>query len=151
CVGYDAILDPVKEFFGGTPNPSDGYCQPSCAAGCPEHYLCDGDFCKPDVSWAAPEPTLIWDGAVGGVLVGRDQSTTVEVEEGSVVSVIGTAASPVDAAIVSTTWTTVSADGDYMQFEDSTIEIETTVPFGAGNYRRVEFTATDERARSSVI
>src|SRR5262245_11463360 len=33
CVRYDSIFDPLEEFFGGTPNPSDGFCQPSCASG----------------------------------------------------------------------------------------------------------------------
>ena len=70
CVRYDAIFDPLKEFFGGTPNPSDGYCQPSCEGGCPDHYTCDGELCTADLYWAYPEPTLTWSGPVEGELTG---------------------------------------------------------------------------------
>jgi hypothetical protein len=149
CVRYDSLFDPLKEFFGGTPNPSDGYCQPSCDAGCPEHYLCEGELCTPDAAWAAPEPTIAWSGAASGELTGRDQMMTVIVEEGSTITLTGSAVSPMDATIVSLTWTTVSGAGDYMSFEDATIE--TTVPLGAGSYRRVEFDAVDDRARSSRV
>lgn len=149
CVSYESIFDPVEEFFGGTPNPSDGFCQPTCAAGCPEHYLCDGDFCEPDASWVAPEPTVAWSGAVSGELVGREQMTTVRVEGGATLSLTGSATSPAGATIVSSSWTTVSAAGDYLEFDGATLE--TTVPTDAGNFRRVEFIATDDRARSSMI
>lgn len=147
CVSYESVFDPLEEFFGGMPNPSDGYCQPSCAAGCPEHYFCDGDFCTPDVAWVAPVPTVAWSGAVSGELSGRDQSTTVIVEEGSTLTLTGSAVSPAGAAIASLTWTTVSGAGDSMSFEGPTIE--TTVE--AGNYRRVELDAIDDRARSSRV
>lgn len=147
CVEYDSVFDPLKEFFGGTPNPSDGYCQPSCEAGCPEHYFCGGDFCEPDFEWVRPVPTVVWSGAVSGELSGHDQSTTVVVEEGSMISLTGSASSPVGAAITSLSWTTVSLAGDYMEFEGPTIE--TTVP--VDGYRRVELDVVDDRARSARV
>lgn len=149
CVGYDSVFDPLKEFFGGMPNPSDGYCQPSCEAGCPEHYICDGDLCTPDVTWAAPEATIVWSGAASGELSGREQSTTVIVEEGSTLSLTGSAVSPTGATIVGLTWTTVSEAGDSMTFEGPAIE--TTIPIGVGSYRRVELDAIDDRARSARL
>lgn len=149
CVKYDSIFDPAKEFFGGKANPSDGYCQPSCAAGCPEHYLCDGDLCVADQSWAAPQLTVTWTGPVSGELEGRGQSTTVAVEEGSTLNLTGSAVSPTGEQIISQTWTTVSAAGDLVQFEGEAIE--TTVPLGQANYRRVEFSVIDARARTSYL
>lgn len=149
CVQYDSIFDPLKEFFGGMPNPSDGYCQPSCAAGCPEHYICDGELCSADLEWATPEPTIVWSGAVEGELTGRDQMTTVVVEEGSTIAVSGSAESAVGAPIVTLAWTTVSSAGDFMYFDGASIE--TMIPMGAGDYRRVEFDATDEQGRTGHI
>jgi hypothetical protein len=149
CVRYDSIFDPVQEFFGGTPDASDGFCQPSCAAGCPDHYVCDGELCSADSLWVTPEPTIMWSGAVTGELTGHDQMMTVAVEEGSTITVSGSAVSPAGAAIVQLAWTTVSGSGDYMYFEDATIE--TMVPLGAGDYRRVEFDATDDKGRVGHI
>jgi hypothetical protein len=149
CVGYDSILDPVKEFFGGTPKPDDGYCQPSCAAGCPDHYVCSDEFCTPDVSWAYPVPTISWTGAATGELSGRDQSMTVVVEGGSTISLTGSAESPSGAAIVSLDWTTVSEAGDYASFAGTMIE--TTVPTGAGSYHHVELDVADDQHRGGHI
>ena len=130
-------------------NPHDGYCQPTCAAGCPEHYLCnnDGDYCSPDVEWAYPIPSVTWAGAVTGELRGAGQMTTVVVEGGSTITLTGSAKSPTGAAIVGLDWTTVSSAADYMDFEGSTIE--TTVP--VGSYRRVELRVTDDEARGGLI
>lgn len=149
CVRYDSIFDPLEEFFGGTPNPSDGFCQPSCAAGCPDHYACDGELCSPDALWAAPQPTIEWSGAVAGELHGRDQTTTVLVEEGSTITLTGSAEPSSGAAIVGLSWTTTSSAGDYMYFDGPSIE--TMVPVGAGDYRRVEFDATDDHGRVGHI
>lgn len=146
CVGYDHILDPVKEFFGGKGNPSDGYCQPTCADGCPDHYVCNGDFCSAEDFWNYPDPTVTWSGDATGEFSGRDESTTVMVEEGSVITLTGSGISPVGAAIVEFNWTTVSQAGDYMELEGAAIEI--TVPAG---YRRVELDATDSESRTGRV
>lgn len=147
CVRYDSIFDPLEEFFGGTANPSDGYCQPSCAAGCPDHYVCDGDVCSPDTLWTTPEPTIQWSGAGMGELTGHDQMTTVLVEEGSTITVSGSAESFSGAAIVGLSWTTTSSAADFMYFEGATIE--TMIP--TGDYRRVELDATDDQGRVGHI
>jgi hypothetical protein len=149
CVRYDSIFDPLKEFFGGTPNPSDGYCQPSCAAGCPEHYVCDGELCSADQLWTIPAPTIAWSGAVVGELTGHEQMTTVVVEGGSTIILSGSATPTSGATVVGLSWTTTSSIGDYLYFDGATIE--TTVPLGAGDFRRVEFDATDDRGRVGHI
>lgn len=150
CVGYDSVWDPLKEFFGGEPNKGDGYCEPSCTAGCPEHYTCDGDLCTPNLAWATPEPTIVWSGAVSGELSGRDQMTTVIVEEGSTITLTGSASSPIGSAIASLTWmTTLPSTGEYMTFEQPTIEI--TLPEGAGNYLRAELDVIDDHSRNAHI
>ncbi|PRQ03286.1 hypothetical protein ENSA5_17230 [Enhygromyxa salina] len=149
CVGYDSIFDPVKEFFGAKVNESDGYCQPSCEDGCPDHYLCNGgdEFCSPDPAWAYPVPAVSWTGDASGELSGRDQSLTVVVEDGSTITLNGSGSSPRGAPIVGLSWTTVSSAADYMDFEGPTIE--TTVP--AGSYRRVELRVADDEARSGML
>jgi hypothetical protein len=149
CVRYDSLFDPLKEFFGGMRNPSDGYCQPSCDAGCPEHYVCDSEeLCSPDATWVSPEPTITWSGAVAGELSGRDQTTTVMVAAGSTITLTGSAESPTGAAIVDFAWTTVSGSGDYMYFYEPTIQ--TMIP-EVGDYRRVELDVTDDKARVGHI
>src|SRR5690606_3665629 len=128
---------------------SDGYCQPSCAAGCPDHYTCNGELCSADQTWVAPEPTIVWSGDVSGELTGRDQMTTVAVPGGAAITLTGSAESPVGDAITSLAWTTVSASGDYMYFDDATVE--TTVPLQAGDYRRVELDVIDDKGRPAHI
>ncbi|PRP97360.1 hypothetical protein [Enhygromyxa salina] len=153
CVGYDSILDPlfdpVKEFFGAKSNEHDGYCQPTCEAGCPEHYVCGegGEFCSPDEDWIYPVPTVTWTGDATGEFSGRDQSTTVVIEEGSTLTLTGTGSSPQGNAIVEYSWETVSGAADYMDFAGPTIE--TTVP--SGSYRRVELRVVDDASRSGMV
>jgi hypothetical protein len=149
CVGYDSLFDPVTEFFGGKVNEHNGYCQPACEGGCPDHYLCgsDGEFCEPDSAWAYPVPTVVWSGDASGELSGRDQMTTVVVEEGSTITLSGTGSSPRGDAIVGYSWVTVSGAADYLELEGQTIE--TTVV--SGDYRRVELTITDDAARTGML
>ncbi|KIG13313.1 hypothetical protein DB30_00361 [Enhygromyxa salina] len=153
CVSHDSIfapvVDPIKEFFGASTDDSDGFCQPTCEAGCPDRYLCgdSGEFCVPDSDWIYPVPTVTWTGDATGEFSGRDQSTTVVVEEGSTISLTGTGSSPQGHPITGYSWTTVSGAADYMDFEGQTIE--TTV--ASGDYRRVEFTVVDDASRSGKV
>ncbi|MCX4241966.1 hypothetical protein [Paraliomyxa miuraensis] len=149
CVDKDSILDPVVDFFGGDPSERHGYCMPRCDAGCPEHYVCNGELCSPDEYWAYPIPTVVWTGAVAGELSGRNGDTTVEVEEGATITLEGFAESPTQTEITELRWTTVSQAGDYLDHEGSSIEI--TVPSGGTGYRRVELTAVDARSRSGML
>ena len=75
--------------------------------------------------------------------------TTVMVEEGSTITITGSAAASSGATIVSTSWTTVSSAADFMYFDGASIE--TTVPIGAGDFRRVELDVTDDRGRVGHI
>jgi hypothetical protein len=150
CVGYESIFAPVVDFFGGEPNEKDGYCVPRCEGGCPEHYLCNGDLCSPDTLWPYPTPIISWSGVVSGELHGGDAVTTrVTVEEGSTLTLRGSAQSPDGTMITGLTWTTVSQAGDSMTIEGESLEI--TVPVGAGSYRRAELTAIDARGRAGII
>jgi hypothetical protein len=152
CVSVDSIFDPVTEpiteFFGGKVDEHSGYCQPVCEGGCPDHYVCDGDgvFCSPDEAWVYPVPTVVWSGDAAGELSGRDQTLTVMVEEGSTITLTGTGSSP-RGEIVGYSWETVSSAADFMNFEGQTIE--TTVP--PGDFRRVDFTITDDAARTGML
>jgi hypothetical protein len=154
CVGYDSltdfVTDPIVEYFGGKPNKHNGYCQPTCEAGCPEHYLCDdgGEFCVPDSLWAHPVPSVVWSGGASGELSGRDATMTVLVEAGSTITLSGSGSSPRGAPIVGYSWTTVSAEADYLDLEGQTIE--TTVP-AMGYYRRVDLTVADDRSRTGML
>lgn len=150
CVDAKSILDPVSEFFGRMPAEDRGYCQPTCDAGCPEHYFCDaeGRFCEPDRSWADPRPTVRWSGAASGEYAGVGQSTTVQVEGGATVTLEGDATSPVDAPVTMLQWNVVSSSGEREEYAGSTLEIPVPADL---SYRRVEFTARDEAFRSATV
>jgi hypothetical protein len=150
CIGHESIFEPVVDFFGGQPNDSDGYCMPRCADGlCPEHYLCSGELCTPDAFWAYPVPAIAWSGAASGEADGRGSSMSVTVEEGSTLSLTGSATSPMGTEITTLAWTTNSQSGEHASFEGPTIVI--TVPTGAGSFRRAELTATDARGRTGLL
>jgi hypothetical protein len=149
CVGHDSIFDPVIDFFGGEPDESDGYCLPRCADGCPAHYVCEGELCSPDALWAHPVPTIAWSGPASGELVGRDATTHVLVEEGTTLSLVGSASSPRHTEITGLSWVTSSQAGEYASFEGATVEL--AIPAGPGSYRRAELTATDARGRTGIV
>ena len=152
CVERDSILDPVKEFFGGMPKENDGYCQPTCANGCPEHYHCDasGRFCRADTNWAYPSASITWTGAVEGSLNGREQSSAkIDVVGGAMITVSGLGMSPIGESIEAMTWTTVSGAGDYETHSGPSVEV--SVPTGSGDYRRVELVVSDASHRSGTV
>ncbi len=140
----EAFGDSVIDFFGGEPSDNTGYCQPLCAHGCPEHYLCnEGDtFCRPDQEWADPQVTLAWEGDVAGTSMASvdGEPDRVVVQGGSEMSISWSMDSPVGAEVQTATWTTVTGAGDYEEADEPTLEI--TVPDG-GSYRRVELELTD--------
>jgi hypothetical protein len=149
CVGYESIFEPVVEFFHGEPDDSDGYCIPSCADGCPEHYTCNGELCSPDEYWAYPTPAIAWSGAASGELAGRGATTTVSVEEGSSLTLVGSATSPTATEITGLSWATNSQAGGHEMLEGAMLEL--TVPTGAGSYARAELTAIDAQGRAGIM
>ena len=151
CVEYDSIFAPVVDFFGGDPRVDDGYCQPLCEDGCPEHYSCgeDGRLCVVDTMWTYPEPAIVWSGPISGEVRGRGEVAEIEVEGGSVIHLRGEVSSPVGAEIVRRNWETVSGAGDYEDFEDVE-ELEVVVPMSSG-YRRAEFRVGDSEHRGGMV
>lgn len=149
CVDVDSILDPVVDFFGGMPREDKGYCQPSCDAGCPEHYACDarGVFCNPDTQWAAPLATIRWDGGAMGELRGNGESRTVEVEEGRTLAIHGSAESPNGTALSRPGWKTTLGSGERAEFDAQSIEV--VVP--RDSYVRAEFSVSDVNHRSANL
>jgi hypothetical protein len=69
--------------------------------------------------------------------------TTVTVEEGSTITLTGSATSPTGVAITSLEWT---VDGEPVELESPTIE--TTVD---DYFRTVELTVIDERSRIAIV
>jgi hypothetical protein len=144
CTDATNGFDNVREFFGGEAPEDRGYCQPTCEATCPEHYVCQGMFCSPTTDWANPIPTIAWlDDSVSG----NGQSKEVELEVGSTVTLRASASSPTDAAITrySWTWTTNRASG-----EQEGTELDLTLDAEAG-FLRAQLLVTDERSRSSLV
>lgn len=136
CVGYEWILDPVTEFFGGEPNESDGYCTPTCAATCPEHYYCDGSYCSVDSGWVNPVVRVEWSGAVNG---STDTGLRALVERGQSVTLVATATSPIDVPIQSFDWTLVNGDtGERVTASGETVSLLVDT-----RYKRAELLVMD--------
>lgn len=145
CVGYESFFDPVVDFFGGEPNESNGYCAPRCADGCPEHYTCEGELCMPDEYWAYPVPNIAWSGAASGETA-VSGTPSVHLEEGSRLTLVGSATSPDGTPIERLSWTISGSDQELTMQEGESLEI--TIPAGAGGYRHVELTVYDARTRT---
>jgi hypothetical protein len=148
CVYYKSILHGVGEFFGSEGDLNGGTCQPSCkTSACPEHYLCDGEFCKADDYWANPIPSIRWSGDAEGSLNGSTQTQSVPLEKGKHVTLTASAESPVHVAIAKYAWTIVAESGERTAYEGMTVDIS----LDSGGFRRAELIVSDADARSAQI
>jgi hypothetical protein len=137
------FFDRFREFFGGDPRDDRGYCQAPCTPACPEHYVCNGQFCLPDSNWTAPVATISWSGAVSGSVTGRNASESLAVEEGQTLMLSASATSPLDAKIETYRWILHTAQGT-VESDQQAVEIA----IEAGSFQRAELTVLDEKSRN---
>lgn len=105
CVYYETVAGDIGEVFNIDRDTDGGYCRPTCAAGCPEHYTCsDGMFCSVDSSWADPVPRVEWSGGAEGSGGGRNQMTRVALERGQSVQLRASAESPLGLQVQTFEW-----------------------------------------------
>lgn len=137
CTDAKSLLDPVDEFFGGEPAKNKGYCAPSCAAGCPEHYLCDGELCRADAEWLTPQVEMSWTGTIEGL---TDTERTIPLSPNAALIVSATTRSPVDVDYEPLRWTIVDGStGERVEQTGSTIALS----LDGARYKRVELMACD--------
>jgi hypothetical protein len=146
CTDASNYFDDVREFFGGEAPKDRGYCQPTCEAGCPEHYTCSGGtFCKPNTDWANPVPTIRWTGASEGDTSDSNMKR-VELEFKGSVTLRASASSPTGASITRYhwSWSSSRASGESEEQElELPLDPET-------NYLRAQLIVSDERSRSGL-
>jgi hypothetical protein len=148
CTDADSIFDGVEEFFGGHARKDKGYCQPLCQPDCPEHYYCAGMFCVPQVGWANPVPSIVWDGAADGMSNNTSAMENVDFAEGKSVHLEASAMSPTDVPISTFSWQRVTSRGEYDTVEGPALDLMLDPDL---SFVRAELTVTDERSRSSFL
>lgn len=146
CVYYKSVLHDVGEFFGSKGDLNGGTCQPTCAATCPEHYICGGQLCKADNDWPNPVPSVSWSGAVEGNLGGSGHMQTVKLEKGKQVTLTASATSPADIAITRYSWTIVTDSGQREPMEAQTVDVVLD-----GSYARAELVVGDADGRTGYL
>jgi hypothetical protein len=147
CIGSENVVETIGQFFSGE-NDNDGYCQLPCSAGCPEHFECGGDFCRPIPGWADPVPSVSWSGAAEGSLSGSAAEEKVPLEPGQVVTLTGSGMSPVGSKIESFAWTLVTDDGARAESSGATLDVTLDAD---DSYRRAELRIADAKLRGAVI
>lgn len=106
CVYYETVLGDIGEVFNIARDTDGGYCRPTCAAGCPEHYICkDGQFCSVDSNWADPVPHVEWSGGASGSDSGRNRMIETPLERGQSVELRARAESPLGLPVETFEWT----------------------------------------------
>jgi hypothetical protein len=144
CMDYKSLFDPVVEFFDAEPDQDDGYCQPLCAASCPEHYECRGTQCVADEDWVKPRLSVSWSGAAQG---STQSEQTLTLPNGSSLTLSAEATSPLGLALEPFVWTIVDgSSGARDEFNGPSVELSVE---GIGSYRRAELTVSDVEAHSS--
>lgn len=137
CTDARSLLDPVDEFFGGEPAQNKGYCHPTCEAGCPEHYVCDGALCRVDAAWLTPQIKMSWIGDVEGA-TSTEQVIQLPCDAKLIVS--ATTSSAVDVDYEPLRWTIVDGStGERVELTGEMIELS----LGEATYKRVELVACD--------
>jgi hypothetical protein len=149
CVYFETVLGDIGEAFNIDRDRDGGYCRPTCAAGCPEHYVCqDGMFCSPDSHWADPIPSVTWSGAVAGAQGGRNGKAQVQLEQGQTVELNASAESPLGFPLQTFEWTVTYESRSQEQQSGRSISImldEKT------SYARAELSVRDADYRTGLF
>jgi hypothetical protein len=145
CMDYKSLFDPVVEFFDAEPDKDDGYCQPLCAASCPEHYECRGAQCVADQDWVNPLLTLSWSGAAQG---STQSEQTLTLANGSSITLSAEATSPLGLALDPFAWTIVDGSSG-ARSEVSGPSVELSVE-DIGSYRRAELRVSDTEGHDAT-
>jgi hypothetical protein len=149
CAYYESILGDVGEVFGVEHDYDSGYCQPLCAGGCPEHYLCaDGHFCRADDHWNYPTAVVSWSGDAEGMATGREGNTAqATLEQGKSVTLHASATSPIDAPITTYSWTVINGSGIGTMAQGPDL----TLTQGDASYVRADLQVTDDEYRGAAL